>query len=112
MTGSRLHSSPAENRFLKSDVSSERYYINLQTVEYLPLEQLEVGMTYNVFINSAVYSDDPALTGDTFHSTAALCTEIRKFGDLVLWAKFNLRGSSTLVSGNYGLTYLCTPIIH
>lgn len=92
----------ASKKYLRSNIESETFYLNLQEGNYVPMDRLQKGMTYRILVNG----------GTSFYETTALCTEVRRFSDEVLYAKFNFKGGSALIRGNYELIYYCQSIIH
>ena len=92
----------ASKKFLRSNIDSETFYLELQEGKFVPMNKLQKGMTYRILVNG----------GPSFYETTALCTEVKKFGGETLYAKFNFKGGSALIRGNYELVYYCQNIVH
>lgn len=93
---------PASKKFLRTNIEPEQFYSDLRAGNYVDLDSLRKGMTYRIVVNG----------GSSFYTTTALCTGIKRLGGEVLYAKFNFKGGSALVRGNYELVYYCQHLVH
>lgn len=101
-------------KLLRQYVGHEEYFSNLTSYQVVDFDRFHIDMTYKIYVNDSRYDEDSNLMSDTysFYTVTGMCTEIKKLGDYNLYVKFNTKGGSTLVRGNYGLVYYCTRILH
>jgi len=105
---------PVSKKYLRQQLLADEFVGPLTTGEYVALDDLKKGMTYSIYVNNCTYDDNgkvaPGMT--SFYKVTGLCTETKKFAGETLYAKFNTKGNSSLIRGNYGLVYFCVQIVH